>query len=205
MNWKSHSSRVLLAAAMCIGVLMPTAQAGNNAAVATQATSAPLSAAEVEGLVFMREEEKLARDVYAKLYEVWKDRTFYNISLSEMRHTSQVKRLLDAYGIPDPAAEDVPGVFQDPVLQQLYSDLVTRGSVSLFEALRVGGLIEEKDIGDIRAKMEGVTHADILLVYANLMDGSKNHLTAFVTRIEELGIAYVPQVLSEAEIDAIVN
>lgn len=205
MNWKTLSSRLLAAAALCAGALMPAAQAGNVGAATAQTAAAPLSAAEIEGLVFMREEEKLARDVYAKLYEVWQDGTFYNISLSETRHTNQVKRLLEAYGIPDPAAEDVPGVFQDPVLQQLYIDLVARGSLSLFEALRVGGLIEEKDIGDIQDKMEVATHADILLVYANLMDGSKNHLTAFVTRIEEMGIVYVPQVLSQEEIDAIVN
>lgn len=205
MNWKTCSSRVLLAAAMCMGTLIPIAEAGNGSAVTAETTVVPLSAAEIEGLVFMREEEKLARDVYARLYELWQDGTFYNITLSETRHTNQIKRLLETYGIPDPAAEDVPGVFQDPVLQQMYADLVAKGSVSLFEALRVGGLIEEKDIGDIRAKMELATHADILLVYANLMDGSKNHLTSFVTRIEEMGIAYVPQILSQAEIDAIVN
>ncbi len=205
MNWKTCSSRVVLAAALCMGTLIPIAQAGNDAAIAAETTAVPLSAAEIEGLVFMREEEKLARDVYARLYELWQDGTFYNITLSETRHTNQIKRLLETYGLPDPAAEDVPGVFQDPELQQLYADLVAKGSVSLFEALRVGGLIEEKDIGDIRAKMELATHADILLVYANLMDGSKNHLTSFVTRIEEMGIAYVPQVLSPEETDAIVN
>lgn len=205
VSWKFHSSRLLFSIALCLGMLMPIAHARNVAKVAAETTVAPLSAAEIEGLVYMREEEKLARDVYAKLYEVWKDKIFYDISLSETRHTNQVKRLLEQYGVPDPAAEDIPGVFQNATLQQMYDDLVVKGSVSLFEGLRVGGLIEETDMRDILAAMEQVTHADILTVYANLLDGSKNHLRAFVTRIEGMGIVYEPQVLSQDEIDAIVN
>ncbi len=41
-----------------------------------------LSQAEVEGLIFMREEEKLARDVYIAMYALGYSRVFDNISKS---------------------------------------------------------------------------------------------------------------------------
>lgn len=41
---------------------------------------APLSAAEEAGILFMREEEKLARDVYLALNEIWQLRVFEKIA-----------------------------------------------------------------------------------------------------------------------------
>ena len=46
-----------------------------------------LNNVEAEGLLFMREEEKLAQDVYLTLFEEWSVTTFRNISNSEQTHT----------------------------------------------------------------------------------------------------------------------
>ncbi|MCP4143444.1 MAG: DUF2202 domain-containing protein [Chloroflexi bacterium] len=56
-----------------------------------------ISQAETDGLAFMREEEKLARDVYLTLYEQWELRPFSNIAESEQKHTDAVKNLLGPY------------------------------------------------------------------------------------------------------------
>ena len=55
--------------------------------------AASLSDEEVYWLMYMREEEKLARDVYATLYEKWGTRIFNNIRVSEQRHMDAVKAL----------------------------------------------------------------------------------------------------------------
>jgi hypothetical protein len=104
-----------------------------------------LSVAEKESLVFMREEEKLAHDVYVRLDGLWRGytRVFGNIANSETAHAETVRQLLVRYSLPDPAATLAAGVFQNTTLQNLYTQLVAAGSVSLVEGLKVGATIEE--------------------------------------------------------------
>ncbi len=126
----------------------------------------------------MREEEKLAHDVYVTLYAQWGLPVFQNISQSEQAHTEAVKALLERYGVADPATGTV-GTFSNPELQALYTDLVARGSQSLVEALKVGVAIEELDILDLQERLAQTDNADIQQVFNNLLQGSNNHLSAF--------------------------
>ncbi|MGD8605463.1 MAG: DUF2202 domain-containing protein, partial [Anaerolineales bacterium] len=98
---------------------------------------------EVNSLLFMREEEKLAHDVYLELYEEWGLRIFQNIANSEQTHTEAVRTLLEAYDIDDPAEGAAVGVFINPDLQDLYDQLTAQGRQSLQDALLVGAAIEE--------------------------------------------------------------
>ena len=141
--------------------------------------AAGLSDAEVSWLTYMREEEKLAKDVYLHLYGMWGSRIFKNISGSEQTHMDAIKTLLDRYEIPDPAAGKGQGEFSNPKLQSLYNELIQDGSVSLVDALEVGVFIEETDIDDLNAGIASTTHKDIKTVYSNLLQGSLNHLKAF--------------------------
>lgn len=137
-----------------------------------------LTADEAADLLFMREEEKLARDVYRALYDMWGNQVFYNISLSEQKHTDAVLGLIVKYGLTDPVSE-FEGVFNDPHLQDLYDLLMDMGDDGELEALQVGVLIEVTDITDIEACILRTDKADILNVYGNLLDGSFSHLDAF--------------------------
>ncbi|MGA8393195.1 MAG: DUF2202 domain-containing protein [Burkholderiaceae bacterium] len=180
-----------------------------NLAVAPQAAPtapvAALSPEEIAGLKFMREEEKLAHDVYVALYNVWGANVFSQIALSETTHTETILALLVKYGIADPAAGKAPGVFEDPALQSLYNTLIAMGQPSLIDALKVGALIEETDIHDINEKKDVTDETDILQVYTSLLCGSRNHLRAFNGQLLARGVTYVPQVLTQAEWDAIAN
>lgn len=163
-----------------------------------------LNDAEKEALIFMREEEKLAHDVYLVMYELWGMRIFQNISGSEQSHTEAVKTLLDGYGVPDPAADEV-GVFTNPDLQVLYNDLVAQGSQSLPAALLVGAAIEEIDILDLEERLAQTDNADIQHVFENLLKGSGNHLRAFSsTLMTQTGETYQPQYMSIDAYQAIV-
>ena len=136
-----------------------------------------LTAVEEAGLLFMREEEKLARDVYLVLFDKWGLRVFENIAASEQRHMDAVLYLLGKYGLDDPALD--PGLFQDSDLQDLYDELVAKGEKSLVDAIEVGVLIEVTDIEDIKNLLGQTDKTDIIRVYTNLLEGSYSHLEAF--------------------------
>jgi hypothetical protein len=166
----------------------PSSSSASNAAMSTPdvldkaiAAIAPeeISPEERASLIFMREEEKVARDVYIAMYQRWGHRTFNNISRSEEVHMRAILILLNRYSIPDPVGNNGIGVFTDQNLQQLYNQLIARGNTSLTEALRVGVLIEEVDIRDLTIALTVVDNRDIILVYNNLLSGSQNHLRAF--------------------------
>jgi hypothetical protein len=142
-----------------------------------------LTQEEIEGLTYMREEEKLARDSYWTLYDLWHRAIFSNIASSEVMHMSRIKSLLDNYGLPDPAAGKSVGEFTNPVLQQLYNDLMVQGSQSSIEALRVGVTIEEVDIADLQRYLGLTDKSDITKVFTCLMNGSYHHLSAFNSQL----------------------
>lgn len=143
-----------------------------------------LTPAEQEGLIFMREEEKLARDVYDYFDGLYNLPIFANIATSEQRHMDAVLTLLNRYEVPDPAAGNEPGEFTNAMLQALYDDLIVQGVQSLEDALDVGILIEETDIADLEERLLAVVHNDIRRVYQNLLSASRNHLTAFQSWVD---------------------
>jgi hypothetical protein len=156
-------------------------------------------------LLFTREEEKLARDVYLTLYEQWNLRIFSNIAQSEQTHTEAVRDLLVKYQIPDPVTDDTTGVFVDPELQSLYSTLVSKGLTSEVDALEVGMMIEEMDIVDLQEAIDNTDNDDIALVYENLLRGSRNHLRSFTRQLENRQAAYEPQYISDEDFQSIVS
>lgn len=165
-----------------------------------------LTDAEIDGLLYMREEEKLAHDVYITLYDLWGLQIFNNIAGSEQTHTDAVLNLLDTFGIDDPAEGNAIGIFADPALQSLYNDLVAVGSNSLSDAIKVGAAIEEIDILDLQQRLTDLTNASIRQVYENLLSGSENHLRAFASTLtRQTGETYLPQYLSEAVYNAILS
>ena len=163
-----------------------------------------LSAEEIEGILLMREEEKLARDVYIALYEKWNLKTFESIGQgSETTHMDAMKTLLDRYGLEDPVGEDIPGVFQNEELQKAYDELVEKGSQSIEDAVLVGAYIEDLDIYDLQRLIEETDNDDIKIVYQNLLKGSRNHLRAFDRQLQRYNISYQAQFLTQEEYDRI--
>jgi len=167
--------------------------------------AAGLTPEEQEHLIFLREEEKLARDVYSTLYETWGSLVLSNIAASEQKHMDAVLRLLVKYGVPDPASAQI-GVFSDPKLQDLYRQLVSQGQTSLQDAMKAGAFIEEVDIKDLQIAIDDTNKTDLRRVYGNLEPGSGNHLMAIVSHIEAItGERYVAQFLTQDEVDEILG
>ena len=163
-----------------------------------------LSETELNALYYMVEEEKLARDVYSQLFDVWGMRVFQNISQSEQRHMDAIGALFNRYEIENPATGQETGYFENSELQNLYDVLVESGSTTLIDALYVGATIEDLDIDDLQERIATADNEDLILVFENLMKGSRNHLRAFVSLLEGQGVEYQAQYLTQEEVDAIV-
>ena len=164
---------------------------------------APLTPDERDDLLLMREEEKIARDVYLRLYEQWGMRPFDNISGAEQAHMDAILALLEHHGLPDPARGLGVGQFRGAGLQELHDQLVRQGLASQADAVRVGLLIEELDIADLQNAARRTDKPEIRAVYAELERGSRNHLRAFDRWRRHLGIDYAPQHLAPAEFERI--
>jgi hypothetical protein len=147
-------------------------------------SSIVLSDSQKASLLFMYQEEKVARDVYVTLGTKYPSAsTFSNIVLSEQRHMDSVESLCKKYNVDiSNINEAMIGVFVLSELQNLYNTLVVQGSDSLTAGLKVGVAIEEKDIIDIVTYEQGMP-ADVVQVFENLRTGSYSHLSAFQTAL----------------------
>ncbi len=163
-----------------------------------------LSEQEKEGLLFLYEEEKLARDFYADLYDKWNQKIFINISRSEQTHMDAVKYLLDRYGIKLPEPED-DSSFKNRDLEKLYNDLLEDSMKSFENALKNALLVEEKDIKDLIDEIKLSDNNDIKITYQNLMKGSRNHLRSFSRQLSRSGEKYSPVFLSRDDFNRIKN
>lgn len=134
-------------------------------------------------LLFMWEEERLARDVYNVLYAKWGSKIFSNIATNgEETHINSTKSMIDKYAVNTTgyAQPDIPGIFVNQDLQALYNTLIAQGSVSVTEGYKVGVLIEVTDIEDLTKRLLPTDlPSDIRAVYEALRSGSENHLAAF--------------------------
>jgi hypothetical protein len=160
-----------------------------------------LSVDEREAILFLREEEKLARDVYLTLAEHHAPPVFSNIARAEQRHMDAVGLLISRYGLEDPIADDALGAFTNSELKSLYEEFVARGTESLESALRVGATIEDMDLADLAALGDSTDNTDVKLIVSRLSAGSRNHLRAFSRGLARRGHApYTPTFLDAATV-----
>lgn len=197
---------LLLIAAVLITV-PPAAdalQAGSLPEILERSAPAPLSAAETEGVLLMREEEKLARDLYSALYDIWGVPIFANIARSEQTHMDWMGLILERYSLADPLPAG-DGTYRNPDLQNIYDELLEKGSRSLADAFLVGAAVEELDIADLERLTRESDNDDLRIVYQNLNKGSRNHLRSFNAQLSRESEVYTPVHIDEALYRAIVR
>lgn len=163
-----------------------------------------LSSEAREELLKMRQEEKLARDVYATLGERWGADVFA-ITNAEQRHMDAMERMLDRFGMEDPVTNDARGEFTDQAFTDLYNELVEAGSGSLLDAYKVGAKIEELDLFDLRVAGDGVADPVLTKVYGNLERATRNHLRMFAAQIQANNGTYSAEHLTQTEFDSIAD
>ena len=191
-----------------------------------------LDATEVSHLTFMREEEKLARDVYLTLAGLYPNQQVFSriATRAEQTHTDTMRDKLDQFNLPDPNPDtnNLPsslGIFTGDewgwYFTEKFALLTAKGEVSELDALYVGALIEELDMHDIAVCPQvmidrgfsspcGLEYTDegaLQTAYSALISGSESHLRAYVGQIEAvIGVGnYKAQYLTQAEVDAILG
>lgn len=202
---KTFQKIVLLVAVLGMGALgilgaEPISEVQNLPAAVEPTLGLPSDSA---GILYMREEEKLARDVYLALYEIWGIRTFSNIARSEQMHMDAIALLIEANQLVDPAIGAKPGEFQNTDLASLYTSLVAQGSRSPQDGLIVGSIIEDLDIHDLETYLSQTTDPGAIAVYTNLLRGSENHMRSFSRQLARYRIAYSPNYISQERLDSI--
>lgn len=166
-------------------------------------SSTELTEVEEEMLLYVREEEKMARDVYNFIADRFKKPIFKNIAKSEQDHMDKVLCLLIHYNLEDPAQG--PGVFTNSHIQDMYDELVTLGSGPITDALTAGAIIEDYDIYDINHWMTETTNENIRNVFGNIVCGSGNHLIEFDELLKSFGVEYDTEYISTEEYLAILT
>ena len=186
--------------ALLVGLAMVALPAERAEAKKGEATAD----AKIADVTFLREEEKLARDVYLTLHKRWGLQIFDNISRSEQRHMDRMHSLLASYDAPDPVKSDEVGAFTNPELAALYKKLTRQGEKSETQALLVGATIEDLDIRDITAMKKRTSASEALDAFDKLLCGSRNHMRAFTRQLAARGVVYEAQYISAAELAAII-
>lgn len=188
MTARTRSQRAVLGTAvatcgLALGIAAGGIAAGGSAGAAplmSPGVAAATPSETAEGLAFSREEERMARDLYAALAAAHDGaRPMSMITTSEQRHFDAVGRLLTRYGVADPSAGRAAGSFAFPEIQALYDDWLARGTADRAGAHQVGVELEQRDIGDLKRLIAQNPPADVQTVYTNLLAGSEKHLAAF--------------------------
>ncbi|HZJ47781.1 MAG TPA: DUF2202 domain-containing protein [Acidimicrobiia bacterium] len=172
-------------------------------ALLSRMPTSTLTAQQIDDLLWTREEEKLAHDVYSALNDKWQLPTFADIASAEQTHSDAIAQLLDRYNLDDPTDGEPAGVFSKTDLQKAYDQFLAQGSESLIAALTVGATIEEMGIFDLQQRATDAP--DVALVYAFSQMASRNHLRAFVSVLTERGETYMPTYISQEEYDSIIS
>lgn len=147
-------------------------------------------------LVYLVEEEKLARDVYLSAFESWQLHVFRRIAGSERSHMVWAGALVKRYELEDPIGDNGLGVFSNPRLQRLYRSFTELAADSENSALLVAASIEAMDIEDLETALESSDNADLHMVYRNLLRGSRNHLRAFGRSLAQREVTFEPESMS---------
>lgn len=164
-----------------------------------------LSDEEKKAIIYLREEEKLARDVYTVLYDKWNLRVFENIKANEQRHMDAMLMLIETYDLQDPVKNDETGKFTNPEITAIYKELIDKGLSSETDALLVGATIEDMDIADLQKAIERTEDDMQKNIYGRLLQGSENHMRAFTRNLQSRGATYEPVYISTDEYSRIIN
>lgn len=184
MNKNINSRRNFLSKIFAVGVSGVALLSSSAYAKSIEESVVVLTEEQKDMLFFIYQEEKVARDVYITLGNIYtNENTFASIQISEQRHIDSARGLCEKYGVSiEGVDEESVGNFVLPVLQELYDTCVAEGKKSLLDALKVGELIEITDIDDLEHASVGMPE-DVVSVFENLKEGSLSHLDAFTAAI----------------------
>lgn len=183
-----HTTKILVGLTSAAVIVSGAAVAGAQA-LAADPTPSPSAGAALdeqaqEHVAFIREEERLARDLYTAL-DAHHDglAPFSMIKNAEQRHFDAAGRLIDIYHLDDPSEGAEAGEYAFDELQERYDGWLERGLKSEQEAFTVGVELETADIADLEKMIADIDNAQVDRVLGHLLQGSEHHLDAFTKAV----------------------
>jgi len=183
-----HTTKILVGLTSAAVIVSGAAVAGAQALAAdptpTPSAGAALDEQAQEHVAFIREEERLARDLYTAL-DAHHDglAPFSMIKNAEQRHFDAAGRLIDIYHLDDPSEGAEAGEYAFDELQERYDGWLERGLKSEQEAFTVGVELETADIADLEKMIADIDNAQVDRVLGHLLQGSEHHLDAFTKAV----------------------
>ena len=202
-NLKFKSVLPFILLSLSLSVLYACDDNNDDEAINEAVLNQTLTQTDKDALLFMLEEEKLARDTYMYLNNLWSVNQFANIKNSEQTHMNAIENLLIQYNVEYTILPE--GEFANTDLQNLYNQFVIDGNVSVANALQIGATIEDLDIVDLEERLALTSNTAIISVFQSLQCGSRNHLRSFVFGIENGGNTYTPQYLTQEDYNTILE
>ncbi len=150
-------------------------------------------------LWYQYEEERMAMDYYDAMYDKWQNLAFRNVCRSEKRQMNGIGSLIDEYGNPELIREAEPGQYHHPELNDLYDQLLRKGSGSLIEALRSGAYLQEKSVDDLKSLVLSTDNNELAYELSELLVDSRCHLYEMVCQLKIRNIEYRPDILTVQE------
>ena len=188
-TWKTRTvAAAAIMAGLGLGITAIATAAPTPTPTPTPAVTASttVDAAVAKQLTYLREEERLARDVYTALYKLYPDATaFSRIANAEQRHFDSMGLMLSRYGLADPSSGLSAGTYANDTLTKLSAQLMTQAKVSVTEAYKVGVAIEQTDIADLQGILARDSEADAQRVFTHLLAASQHHLDAFTNAVND--------------------
>src|SRR6476620_4362177 len=173
----------------------------------TKAQKITLSPAETKALINLHDNQKLSLFVYDSLYAIWGINPFGNIRSAESQHVNFLDDVADNYALELETNE--PGnsaaTFTTPQAETIYQESISKGSLSVVDALKMGARLEEMSLQVLHNAKAVTIKSDLLHTFDILAMGSKNNLQAFNRRLKMYGITYEPGFLEQKDFRNIIN
>ena len=144
-----------------------------------------LSSQEIDGMLYLVENEKLLCDYFTVMYEKHKLPLFNQLAMNEQRHLNIISVKIDRYDLENPADQKPAGQFVNPQLQASYDQLIEIGNTGVYSALIAAVQKVERDVVDIPAiisTFEG--NDDVVHVISGILLESQDNLDALKAELK---------------------
>jgi hypothetical protein len=173
----------------------------------TIAQKITLSPAETKALINVHDNQKLSLFVYDSLFAIWGINPFGNIRYAEDQHVHFLDDVAENYALvldENGISNNNPG-FITQQAETIYQESISKGSLSVVDALKRGALLEEMSLLVLHEAKAVTIKSDLLHTFDILAMGSKNHLQAFNKRLKMYGVNYEPGILEPKDFKNIIN
>jgi hypothetical protein len=175
--------------------------------VVTKAQKITLTPAETKALINLHDNQKLSLFVYDSLFAIWGINPFGNIRSAESQHVDFLVDVAENYDVvldKNGSTDNKPG-FTTPQAETIYHESISKGSLSVIDALKRGALLEEMSLLALHEAKAVTIKSDLLHTFDILAMGSKNNLHAFNKRLKMYGITYEPGLLDQKDFKNIIS